>query len=169
MLIKVQASLVVPILDFRSFLNLNILPRVWTHCQKFQVRSRLKQSLSKFWDTCFFLVGIILFHFTQLSYNLATPVGQRLNNSGISWSSTSKAITETQTDSCTNTSNSSAELLKNWQNIPFPSFNMGFPCGSDGKESTCNVGDLGSIPGLGRPPGRGHGNIVKVIPDYSSS
>ena len=29
---------------------------------------------------------------------------------------------------------------------------------SDGKESTCNTGDLGSIPGLGRPPGGGHGN-----------
>ena len=30
--------------------------------------------------------------------------------------------------------------------------------GSDGKESTCNVGDLGLVPGLGRSPGRGHGN-----------
>jgi len=29
---------------------------------------------------------------------------------------------------------------------------LGFPGGSDGKESTCNVGDLGSIPGLERPP-----------------
>ena len=29
----------------------------------------------------------------------------------------------------------------------------GFPCGSAGKEYTCNVGDLGSIPGLGRSPG----------------
>ena len=28
--------------------------------------------------------------------------------------------------------------------------NMGFPGGSDGKESTCNAGDLGSVPGLGR-------------------
>ena len=28
-----------------------------------------------------------------------------------------------------------------------------FPCGSAGKESTCNAGDLGSIPGLGRFPG----------------
>ena len=27
---------------------------------------------------------------------------------------------------------------------------MGFPDGSDGKESTCNVGDLGSIPELGK-------------------
>ena len=30
---------------------------------------------------------------------------------------------------------------------------MGFPCGSAGKESTCNAGDLGSVPGLGRAPG----------------
>ena len=33
----------------------------------------------------------------------------------------------------------------------------GFPGGSDGKESACNVGDLGSICGLGRSPGGGHG------------
>ena len=31
------------------------------------------------------------------------------------------------------------------------------PCGSAGKESTCNAGDLGSIPGLGRSPGEGKG------------
>ena len=34
---------------------------------------------------------------------------------------------------------------------------MGFPGGSDSKESTCNVGDLDSIPGLGRSPGKGNG------------
>ena len=33
----------------------------------------------------------------------------------------------------------------------------GFPGGSDGKESACNVGDSGSIPGLGRSPGERHG------------
>ena len=33
----------------------------------------------------------------------------------------------------------------------------GFPGGSDGKESACNVGDTNSIPGLGRPPGEGKG------------
>ena len=32
----------------------------------------------------------------------------------------------------------------------------GFPGGSDGKESACNVGDTNSIPGLGRPPGEGN-------------
>ena len=35
---------------------------------------------------------------------------------------------------------------------------MGFSDGSDSKESSCNVGDLGSIPGLGRSPGEGNGN-----------
>ena len=33
--------------------------------------------------------------------------------------------------------------------LPTPVF-LGFPCGSAGKESTCNVGDLGSIPGEGK-------------------
>ena len=33
----------------------------------------------------------------------------------------------------------------------------GFPCGSAGKESTCNAGDLDSIPALGRSPGEGKG------------
>ena len=34
---------------------------------------------------------------------------------------------------------------------------LGFPCGSLGKESACNAGDLGSIPGLGRFLGEGKG------------
>ena len=37
---------------------------------------------------------------------------------------------------------------------PYPVF-LGFPCGSAGKESACNAGDLGSIPVLGRSPGDG--------------
>ena len=38
---------------------------------------------------------------------------------------------------------------------------MGFPGGSAGKESACNVGDLGSIPGLGRSPGEGKDNPLQ--------
>ena len=38
---------------------------------------------------------------------------------------------------------------------------MGFPGSSDGKESACNVGDLRSMPGLGRPPGEGNGNPLQ--------
>ena len=34
---------------------------------------------------------------------------------------------------------------------------LGFSCGSDGKKSTYNVGDLDSMPGLGRTPGEGKG------------
>ena len=37
----------------------------------------------------------------------------------------------------------------------------GFPSGSDGKEYACNGEDLGSIPGLQRSPGRGHGNSLQ--------
>ena len=37
---------------------------------------------------------------------------------------------------------------------------LGFPDGSDGKESSCNAGDLGSIPGSGRSPGGGHSNLI---------
>ena len=40
-------------------------------------------------------------------------------------------------------------------------YNWGFPDGSDGKESACNVGDLGSIPELGRAPVRGHGRPLQ--------
>ena len=40
--------------------------------------------------------------------------------------------------------------------LPTPVF-WGFPCGSAGKESASNVGDLSLIPGLGRSPGEGKG------------
>ena len=38
---------------------------------------------------------------------------------------------------------------------------MGFPGGSEGKASACNAGDLGSIPGSGRPPGEGNDNPLQ--------
>ena len=41
------------------------------------------------------------------------------------------------------------------ESLPTPVF-LGFPCGSAGKESACNAGDLGLIPGLGRFPGEGN-------------
>ena len=42
---------------------------------------------------------------------------------------------------------------------------LSFPGGSDNKESACNVGDLGSIPGLGRSPGEGNGNPLQYCLD----
>ena len=38
---------------------------------------------------------------------------------------------------------------------------MGFPGGSDGKESACNVGDPGSIAGSEKSPGKGNGNPLQ--------
>ena len=51
--------------------------------------------------------------------------------------------------------------------LPTPVF-LGFPCGSAGKESACNTGDLDLIPGLGRSPEEGTGyspQIQKVQKD----
>ena len=58
-----------------------------------------------------------------------------------------------------------------WSNLPSPPthnikyrnsiVSRGFPGGSDGKESTSQAGDLGSIPGLGRFPRGGHGNLLQ--------
>ena len=41
--------------------------------------------------------------------------------------------------------------------------NLRFPGGSDGKESSCNEGDQGSIPGFGRSPGEGKGYPTPVF------
>ena len=38
---------------------------------------------------------------------------------------------------------------------------MGLPWWFSGKESTCNAGDVSSIPGAGRAPGGGHGNLLQ--------
>jgi len=43
----------------------------------------------------------------------------------------------------------------------------GFPGGSDGKESACNVGNPGSIPGLGRYPGEGNGYTLQYYLENS--
>ena len=43
------------------------------------------------------------------------------------------------------------------------SCHMGFPGGSDGKESTCNAGDLGLIPRLGGSPGGRHGYPSSIL------
>ena len=64
--------------------------------------------------------------------------------------------------------------LLHWQVCPLPLchlgkhhtylslyINIGFPGGSDGRESACNAGDLGSIPELGRSPGGGDGNPLQ--------
>ena len=51
--------------------------------------------------------------------------------------------------------------IDNCKLLPWGKRYVGFPGGSDVKESACNVGDLGSIPGSGRSPGEGHGNPLQ--------
>ena len=48
-------------------------------------------------------------------------------------------------------------VAKSWTRLSDFHFHLGFPGGSDSKESSCNAGDLGLIPGLGRFPGEGNG------------
>ena len=42
-----------------------------------------------------------------------------------------------------------------------PNIQQGFPGGLDDEESTCNAGDLGSVPSLERSPGEGNGNLLQ--------
>ena len=52
------------------------------------------------------------------------------------------------------------KICRRRDRLPTPVF-LGFPCGSAGKESTCNAGDLGLIPGLGREKGKAaHSSIL---------
>ena len=44
-----------------------------------------------------------------------------------------------------------------------------FPCVSNSKESACNMGDLGSMPGLGRSPGEGNGNPLQYYCQENST
>ena len=48
-----------------------------------------------------------------------------------------------------------------WSALLVSCNSLGFPGGSEVKASTCNVGDLGLIPGLGRSPGEGNGNPLQ--------
>ena len=45
--------------------------------------------------------------------------------------------------------------------VPSTMFPYSFPGGSDSKDSACNAGELGSIPGSGRSPGAGNGNPLQ--------
>ena len=51
---------------------------------------------------------------------------------------------------------------KEGMGLPTPIF-LGLPGGSDSKESSCNVGDVGSIPGLGRSPGKGIATYCNIL------
>ena len=55
----------------------------------------------------------------------------------------------------------SAIVLQFEHSLSLSFLGLGFPVGSEGKASTFNAGDSGSIPELGRSPGEGNGNPLK--------
>ena len=57
--------------------------------------------------------------------------------------------------------NENLQCIENIHMNGFKILLLGFPGGSDGKESACNVGDLGLIPGSGRFPGEGNDNPLQ--------
>ena len=59
---------------------------------------------------------------------------------------------------------------EHWSGLPFPSpsedtntMQNGFPGGSEGKETACNAGDRGLIPGSGRSPGEGNATHSSIF------
>ena len=56
-----------------------------------------------------------------------------------------------------------ASLVISWNFQVSLTVLAGFPGGSEGKASTCNAGDPGSIPGWGRSPGEGNGNPLHIL------
>ena len=96
------------------------------------------------------LSHICLIHFVHLPYTL------------LFWG-TQQSLAGTWNQShCKMSSQSVVGQEDPWrrEKLPTPVF-LGFSGGSDGKESACNAGDLGSVPGSGRSTGRGHGNPLQ--------
>ena len=54
-------------------------------------------------------------------------------------------------------------VVSQWDLLFYNNALLCFPGGSDGKEAACNAGDLGSIPGSGRSPGKGNGNPLQYV------
>ena len=77
-----------------------------------------------------------------MSFILGSPVAQPVKNP--------PAMQETLVDSWV------GKIHWGRDRLPIPVF-LGFPCGSAGRESACNAGDLSSVLGLERSPGEGKG------------
>ena len=87
-------------------------------------------------------IYIYIYIYTHTHMYVYTLVAQLVKNL--------PAVQETQFDSWVR------KIRWRRDRLPTPIF-LGFNCGSAGKESACNAGDLGSILGLGRSPGEGKG------------
>ena len=92
-----------------------------------------------------------------------SPLGSSLLETGRAFSSVQHYlhafvfISSLRSPECVYVCVSALGRLVSSYRLPTATF-LGFPGGSDRKESVCNAGDLGLIPGLGRSPGGKHGN-----------
>ena len=93
--------------------------------------------------------------FLQLNSYFIIPPDSCLKNTTLSWTYLLKTVDDPW---LSNSGIGEIPWRRAWQ--PTPVF-LGFPGGSAGTESTCNVGDLGLIPRLGRFPGEGNGNPLQ--------
>ena len=98
-------------------------------------------------------------HFLQLTWTIFLPHYQGLGKAPISMD---LGLGDIQPYEADYEFTQSWVTLLSWIGLIFVLTrpNSCFPGGSDGKESTCNAGDLGLIPGLGRSPGGGYGNLL---------
>ena len=94
----------------------------------------------------------------KVHQSLDPPVAEGSDYQGGTWASTGQEIVprrELRAFPVPEPEASFAESLPSEEDRIWS--NEDIPGGSDGEESTCNAGDLGSIPGLGRSPGEGNG------------
>ena len=110
------------------------------------------------WDQ-YSLLQIILMITNQCLLNVLGEKNKKINKSPKKWIQSNLAINGKQIQVQDIHKSSSFKNSKTKRQVIYFHFppNMAFPCDSAGKESACNVGDLGSIPGLGRSPGEGKG------------
>ena len=113
----------------------------------------LKRSYSQRWGEPLFTGMFLASGIASLSLSfLIYTVGTRKTPHSVLWV---KRSTEEMSHKQDNSYYDYLDLFK------FIFLFVGFPGISEGKESACSVGDLGSIPGLGRSPGREHGNPLQ--------
>ena len=113
---------------------------------------------NKLWTHFFFLIKITCFlkPFAQVLPQLFVKYSSSIHWTICLWSQESLSIWKISKEINMFDENSFKYIC-----VIYVYINIGLSCGSAGKESACNTGDLGFILGLGRSPGDGKGNPLQ--------
>ena len=111
----------------------------------------------RFYNTCNWKVTFKNYKSKHKKFKKTSPMNHIIK---LILGNSARSVAELMTNDTKLTQNFNTMNRRVW-NMDFTVGWIGFPGGSDGKESACNAGDLGSIPGLGRSPGGGHGNPLQ--------